>query len=273
MHPVLTEIPFPGRSWPVGSYGVLMFAAALLAWWLCARRGRDLGDGRFWCDLVFGSVLAGLVGAKLLQGVNDLPALLAGESVRWWSGGGVWLGGVAGALGFLAWLTRRRGVSLGAVAPVMFSVVPVAHAVGRLGCLLAGCCHGAPTDLPWAVVYVDPLAARFNATPLGVPLHPSPIYETLAECANFLVLSTWIWRPRWRSLIPAGWLGLYGAERLALELLRGDERLHLGPLSLSQWLGLALVAAALGWWSWNRWRRRTAPASSPLQPTLHGGSP
>lgn len=273
MHPILIEIPLFGRSWPVGSYGVLLFTAAFLAWWLCARRGRHLGDGRFWCDLVFGSVLSGLLGAKLLQGVNDLPAILAGERVDWWSGGGIWLGGVAGALSFLFWLTRRRGWSLGTVAPVMFSVLPLAHAVGRLGCFLAGCCHGAPTTLPWGVVYTDPAAALLNGTPLGVELHPSPLYEALAECGNFLVLSAWLRRPAWRPWIPTGWMGLYGAERFALEFLRGDPRLVLGSLSLSQWLAAALIVAALVFQSRVRRSHGARGLSTPrTSPTLQGGS-
>lgn len=60
--------------------------------------------------------------------------------------------------------TRRRDFlssSLGAL--------PAALAVARLGCLATLCCHGPPTDLPWAV-----------PGPSGVLVHPTPLYEALA---------------------------------------------------------------------------------------------
>jgi phosphatidylglycerol:prolipoprotein diacylglycerol transferase len=142
-----------------------------------------------------------------------------------------------------------------------FTALPLAHAVGRLGCFLAGCCYGAAHDLPWAVTYTDPAAADLNGTPLGRPLHPTQLYEALLELGNFAVV-TWVWRRAPRSWAPvATWLGLYGAERFALEFLRGDPRGAWLGLSTSQWLALAMLGAAL-WLLATIARRSAAPSAA-----------
>ena len=55
------------------------------------------------------------------------------------------------------------------------------HVVGRLGCFMAGCCYGHETNVPWAVTFTNPLARENVGTPLGVPLHPTQLYEAGVE--------------------------------------------------------------------------------------------
>ena len=62
------------------------------------------------------------------------------------------------------------------------------HVTGRLGCFAAGCCYGKPTDVPWAVVFTNPLAAANVGTPLGIPLHPTQLYEAGAELLILILL-------------------------------------------------------------------------------------
>ena len=117
---------------------------------------------------------------------------------------------------------------------------------GRLGCFTAGCCHGTPTELPWAVTYAHP----GSAAPPGVPLHPTQLYAAVALAALFLLLQ---WRrPRRAFVGEIGllYLGLYSLVRFGLEFLRGDEVRGFvagGWLSFSQAVAIPtfLVAAAL----------------------------
>src|SRR5688572_31370960 len=55
------------------------------------------------------------------------------------------------------------------------------HAIGRLGCFAAGCCWGSECDLPWAVTFRNPDANELTGVPLGIPLHPSQLYERSEE--------------------------------------------------------------------------------------------
>ena len=65
-----------------------------------------------------------------------------------------------------------------------------------MGCLLAGCCYGSPTDVPWAITFTSTLAAANVGTPLEIALHPTQIYEAVAE---LLVLAALLFgERRWR---------------------------------------------------------------------------
>lgn len=264
MHPILLD-PGEAGGLPlrITSYGAAMLLAMVVGWLVVRRLGRRVDPRAPWTDLVLGLLISGLLGAKLLNALVRLPDLLEGRAtpLAVFLGGGVWLGGVAGGAAYAAWFFRRHRLDAGRALNVLFVAVPLGHAIGRVGCLLAGCCHGAACELPWAITYRDPLAHELSGTPLGVPLHPSPLYESAAELFNFAICLA-LWRrdpPPWT--IPAVWLALYGAERFALEFLRGDQRGALGPLSTSQWLALGMLAAAAALWA-TRVRPARAAAGS-----------
>lgn len=242
------------------SYGTAMLLGVVLGWLIVRRLGRRVAPEVEWSDFYAGLILSGLVGAKLLWALVELPNLLSGAT-RWWSilfAGGVWLGAVLGGVVFCWFFFRKSEVEAGRALNVAFTGLPLAHVVGRMGCLLAGCCYGAACTKPWAVTYTNELAAKFAGTPLGTPLHPSPAYEASAELFNFVICLS-----LWRRGEPAPWsvvftwAGLYGAERFVLEFFRGDVRGGWLGLSTSQWLASLMVVVALGWLS-RRWRRRSA---------------
>jgi phosphatidylglycerol:prolipoprotein diacylglycerol transferase len=251
MHPVLFDfgtVTIGGRAYPliVGGYGVMFALAILVAWLLATRLGARLSTNVPWTDVFFVTVLAGFVGAKLTNVAVSLPQILSGQKSLFGTllGGGVWFGGVVA--GSLAWwlLARKHRLPPGQVGNLVFVVAPLAHAIGRVGCFLGGCCYGTACDAPWAVTYTDPMARKLNGTPLGVPLHPTVLYEAVLELLTFALCYA-LWKKRvgdW--VIVATWLGIYGVERFLLEFLRGDPRGFFGPLSTSQWLGLAAVLVA-----------------------------
>jgi phosphatidylglycerol:prolipoprotein diacylglycerol transferase len=121
--------------------------------------------------------------------------------------------------------------------------------IGRLGCFAAGCDYGKPTSSFLGVVFTNPFSHEVAGTPLGIPLHPTQLYESFAMFAIFAVL---VWRYRHKTYdgqIFVLHLILYGLARFFIEFLRGDEDRgfvfgHL--LSTSQFIALlALVAAVV----------------------------
>ncbi|MEO7190551.1 MAG: prolipoprotein diacylglyceryl transferase [Vicinamibacterales bacterium] len=260
MHPILFEV----GDWPIYSYGVLLAIAYLAGLQTAVVRARRIGlDGTRVMDLGIYLIIAALVGAKLMLVLTDLRYFVGhpGEILSLVRAGGVFYGGLIAALGVGLLLVRRYGLPMWTTADLFAPGIALGHVIGRLGCLLAGCCYGRPTSVPWAITFTDPAAAANVGTPLGVPLHPTQVYDAGAE---LLILAILLWVEK-RGTIFAGrtfWLYvvLYGISRFAIEFYRGDERGTIAGLSTSQFVSLIAVPVALAM----LWRlRHRGPTAAP----------
>jgi phosphatidylglycerol---prolipoprotein diacylglyceryl transferase len=178
--------------------------------------------------------------------------------------GGTFFGGVIGAIALVVIYTLVTKTSVVALLDCYSAGLPLGHAIGRLGCFMAGCCYGKPTTLPWGITFTNPIASRLVGTPLGVPLHPTELYESFAEFCNFGIL-VWLGkRQSFRGEILASYLLLYGVERGLIEFLRGDPDRTLmfhGAVSLMQIVAICFViAGSLLWWRGMHQAEATADA-------------
>ena len=245
MYPVLVEL---GR-FPVYTYGVLLAAAYLLGLLLAVRRAEARGlDGARVTDLGIWIIASALVGAKLLMLVveYDYYRRNPGELLSIVRSGGVFYGGLLLAVPVAVWYVRRHALPVWVTGDAIATGIALGQIVGRMGCLMAGCCYGREAHVPWAITFTNPLAAEYVGTPLDVPLHPTQIYEAVAVLAILVVLLAT--ERRWRPF--AGrtfWLYilLYSAARFAIEFFRGDPRGAVGPLSTSQFIAVLLVPVSL----------------------------
>jgi phosphatidylglycerol:prolipoprotein diacylglycerol transferase len=188
------------------------------------------------------TIFAGILGAKLLLVINDWGyySRHPGDifSFNMLQAGGVWYGGfLAGVLAGVFYV-RRHHLPVLRTWDAFTPGIALGHALGRLGCFAAGCCYGKPTDVAWGVVFTDPLAHKLSGTPLGVRMHPTQIYEFLAEIAIFFLLLRMIasyrrlspaLRPRegtalaaFSGQITGTYAFLYGVARYVLEFFRDD---------------------------------------------------
>jgi len=266
MHPVLFHL----GSITIYSYGVLV-ATGVIAGLLYARyqaRRAGMDPERIW-NLGIYMVLAALATAKLW-----LVVLYAGYYVHHWreifalstlQSGGVFYGGLIGALVVIILYVWRQKLRFLAVCDIFAAPLALGHSIGRVGCLMAGCCYGKPTTLPWGVTFTSPIAGELIGTPLGVPLHPTEIYEAVAEFINFLLLVWLARRKRFSGEIFGTYLILYGLERGTIEFFRGDPDRTLmfhGAASLMQFVSLGLIVA--GVWLWWRGRGRAEAGFKPF---------
>jgi phosphatidylglycerol:prolipoprotein diacylglycerol transferase len=245
MHPILFEI----GDWPVYSYGVLLAAAYLAALQLAVVRARRLGiDGTKIMDLGIYLIIAALVGAKLMLIAIDFRYFVnqPREILSLVRAGGVFYGGLIAALAVAIWLVRRYDLRLWTTADLFAPGIALGHVIGRFGCLLAGCCYGRPTSVPWAITFTNPAAAANVGTPLGVPLHPTQLYDAGAELLILFVLllterrgRTFAGRTFWLYVL------LYGISRFIIEFYRGDDRGVILGVSTSQFVSLIAVPVAL----------------------------
>ena len=114
-------------------------------------------------------------------------------------------------------------------------------AVYRIGCVLVGCCHGIPCNLPWAVIYTNPA----SYAPLQTPLHPTQLYHLLWNAIAFVVVLLLRKRPHYEGIPALIAMFLYSIGNFIIRLFRGDEPLPFGGLSLSQFTSLLFIIASL----------------------------
>ena len=135
-------------------------------------------------------------------------------------------------------------------------MVPIGLGLGRLGCLMVGCCFGSSCQHPWALRFPSHSPAsewqfreKLLDTPLheSLPVHPTQIYESLAALGIAAVLILFVQgRKRYDGQVFVVFLAAYAACRFVIEFWRSDDRGGWLSLSTSQWIGLLMLAAALG---------------------------
>jgi phosphatidylglycerol:prolipoprotein diacylglycerol transferase len=186
--------------------------------------------------------LAAIVGAKLMMFVVDPPERIF--SLETLQAGGVFYGGLIAALVVAWWYMRRTKLPLLKTADVFAPAIAIGHGIGRIGCFSAGCCWGDRCDLPWAVTFRSQQAHERVGVPLGMPLHPTQIYEAIAEFAIFGILYWRIRKQHREGSIISLYLLLYSAVRFVVEFFRYHEQGNLWgtPLDTSQWISLGLFA-------------------------------
>lgn len=239
------------------SYGVAIatgFGLSIILSYRDAERSPAAVTGTQMIDLAFWALVGGLVGARLLYfftepsyfvnlcfnpaavpesgGVRDCLAI-----VRFWEGGIVFWGGFVGGLGGGALWCRLNGANFLASADIIIPYVPFGHAVGRLGCIAAGCCYGAECESPLGLRYpegslafVDHLehattaeAAQLLAAGLSHRVHAVQLYEAIGELVIFgLIAFVFRSRRRFSGELLLVWMALYSLLRMFTELFRGD---------------------------------------------------
>ena len=103
------------------------------------------------------------------------------------------------------------------------------------------------TDVPWAITFTNPAAAGNVGTPLGVPLHPTQIYESGAELLILIFLLATEKRGRsFEGRTFWSYMLLYGVSRFIIEFFRGDARgMVFDGISTSQFISLLIVPLAV----------------------------
>lgn len=237
------------------TYGLLVALAFLTALMLTGRLAHHAGlDREAVLNVGIYSALAGIIGAKLLMILLDLNTFLANPreilSLSTLQAGGVFYGGLLAALVTAFLYMRRKRLPVLATLDVFAPGLALGHAIGRLGCFAAGCCWGLETRLPWAVKFTDPRANRLVGVPLETPLHPTQLYESLAELVIFAVLFRFFKKPHRDGAVISLYLILYSAARFLVEFVRAHEQPNPfgGPLSNAQWISLGLIVGGVIYW-------------------------
>ncbi len=274
MYPRLLTTPY----FTLHTFGVVLALAYLSALWWLLRSGRRQGEDTdrlislgLWC------IIGAILGAKVLMILRSLPDYVRDPSELWslstLQSAGDFYGGFIGALIAAGlFFLRHKEMSFWSTSDLCAPSIALGQAIGRVGCFMAGDDYGKSTHLPWAVTFTDPDAAQIGGAPLGIPLHPVQIYESLVCLALFLVLIRHARRKRFDGEIVLVYTFLYAVARFYLEYLRGDADRGFvfgGVFSTSQFI--ALIFAFLSVLLYVK-RRRSAGAphrGGAREETLH----
>jgi phosphatidylglycerol---prolipoprotein diacylglyceryl transferase len=250
MYPELFHI----GNFPIHTYGVFLALAFLGAIMVTVRlAGRDGLPREKIYDLCLWLLLSSLVGSKILMfwtepEYRDHPLQLL--SLDFLRSGGVFYGGLIGAVVTGYFLIRHYKLPWWKTADACAPGIALGNVLGRQGCFSAGCCWGRPTSLPWGVKFTE-LGHEITGVPTGVYLHPTQLYESFSMLIVFFFL-LWLHRKRrFNGQLILAYALIYATLRFLLEFLRDDPRgdvlglTTLTGLSTSQLIGIVVFAWAL----------------------------
>jgi len=267
MYPILFRI----GSFPVNTYGVFLAIAFLCAIFVTVRlAARDGLPKEKIYDLCLWLLLSSLIGSKFLMLFTEPeyrqnPKLLF--SLDFLRSGGVFYGGLIGAVLAGFFLMRRWKLPWWKTADACAPGIALGNFFGRQGCFSAGCCWGKPTTLPWGVQFTE-AGHEITGVPTGVHLHPTQLYESFVMLTVFFFLLWLHKKKKFNGQVILAYVVIYATVRFLIEFVRDDPRgdiwglTTLTGLSTSQLIGLvagiaALIALIV------RWRRAHASADLP----------
>jgi phosphatidylglycerol:prolipoprotein diacylglycerol transferase len=232
MHPEICKIgPFV-----IYSYGLMLVVAFFVGSALASIRARkDNINPDIVFNLCFIAFISGIVGARIFYISENLNYYLRNplEAIMLQRGGLSWFGGLAlGVISGAAYLKSKK-IPLFNALDLIAPFVVLAQSIGRIGCLLNGCCFG-----------------KISQYGIYFPVHksvliPTQLYSTLALILIFIFLRFLQDRPHKEGAIFFAYLLLYSIARFFIEFWRADNEIIILGLTLFQIISSAIFFISL----------------------------
>ena len=139
------------------------------------------------------------------------------------------IGGLSAFLILLKHFYKDENKDVRKIMNTVITGVVLAHAFGRIGCFLAGCCFGVPTDSFLGVVF--PHGHAHDAFP-GIAIFPTQLFESFFLFVLFILLNK---VKQFKNFEIETYLIGYGVWRVLIEFIRGDDRGSLFPLITTEY--------------------------------------
>jgi phosphatidylglycerol:prolipoprotein diacylglycerol transferase len=221
-------------------------------------------------DLGFWLVITGIIGSRIAYVIFHWTrfSLRPLDIIKYWEGGLMFHGGLFLGLALVLILSALKRINPLVLGDALAPGLALGQGLGRVGCLIAGCCHGfpAPSSFPFTLTF--PIG---SLAPSGLPLYPTQIMEGAGLFLITLILLLLIKFTRPAGLIMASYLTLAGLLRFVVDNFRGDYR---GPrtygLVPTSWSALFICAAGLilGLWLFQRMRKLRKIYAHKLETTV-----
>ncbi len=250
MHPKIVSF----GDFALYSYGLLIMTGAILGYLYLRRTAhRELGVNPDKVQmLAVWIIFAAFVGGKLFFYFEKPSFYFSPPSNMLvnFRTGFVFYGSLLFALPVAFWYFRREKWQVWPMLDLLAITATIVHGFGRMGCFLAGCCYGLPSDQAWAVTFTD----EASKAPLHEALHPTQLYSVMLIGSIAAVLMMLKRHRRFEGQLFFIYIALYAGGRAVIEIFRGDLRrgFVIGEwLSHSQFISILLIAG-IGWMYWRR---------------------
>jgi len=227
----------------IHSYGLMMALSIICALFMGCYRGKRRGFSiEVVTDIAFYGIIGGIIGAKVLYLITEASELVnnPGSIVDMLTGGfvvyGAILGGIAGAYLYC----KAKKLEFITYFDLLVPSLALAQGIGRIGCLLAGCCYGRETNSFIGIIF-----NHSNYAPNGIRLFPTQIFSSIGDFCIAAILIIYARKTVKRGKVAGLYLILYSIGRFFIEFLRGDPRGSLFALSTSQFICLFILIGGI----------------------------
>lgn len=252
-----SPIAFTLGSISVRWYGIMISLAVftIVLWMLReVKRGANLSYDTIMTAAIVG-VPSGIIVSRLLHVIDNIvvaklhPELVlqglvfdyAQHPAQIIGGDGLSIyGAVLGATLGIWIYSKFSNFRFGYFADLIAPGIILAQAVGRVGCILNGCCYGTTTTLPWGIVYTS----LDTFAPIGIPVHPTQAYEIIYLLIAFGVVLKLKGRLRPDGSLFLIYLSLYSLWRVGIDFIREGSPFLFG-LHQAQVIGIIMLAIAI----------------------------
>lgn len=238
----------------IHGYGLMIAIGVLVAMIVSDKRATKRGlNGELIYGMVIWTLVIGFGCAKILYIFTDLQNFIQNPIEFLKFSGFVVFGGIIGGTLTICGYCKLHKVSMIDYLDVAVPGVALAQGFGRIGCLLAGCCYGRPTESAIGITFT-----HSDFAPNGIKLLPTQIMMSIGDFIIALILfiacgylEKKIMKQKGLDTIPSStggrltliYLGLYSFGRFFMEFFRNDYRGNIGILSTSQFIGVLMFVA------------------------------
>ena len=243
----ISPVAFSIGAFEVRWYGIMVVLAVVALIVISLREAKRVGlaEEHIYSAGLWG-IIGGIIVSRLFHVIDKWSYYIAHpEQIIGFEGLTVY-GAVVGALLAVLIYCLVKRISFWQMGDVIAPGAILAQAIGRISCLMNGCCYGLPTSLPWGWGYTNP----GSYCPLDESFQPTQIYHFIWNLIGFGIL----WSLR-RRLKPQGslfllYLALYAAGDLSIRFIRVGEPFRSGMffnLQQAQLIGIVILLITVPW--------------------------
>ena len=225
----------------VHGYGLMIAIGIIVALLVAERRAKKKGmNADYVYTATFLIAIIGFLGGKLMYMIVEWKTTIEHPLEMLTGNGFVVYGGIITGLLTAFVYFRKKKVSFPEYADLLVPCIAIAQGFGRIGCFMAGCCYGRPTDAWFGIVFKNSPFA-----PNNVKLIPTQLFSSAGDFLIFLLLTLYSKKRKTPGQVTALYFILYSIGRFIIEIFRNDNRGTVDGLSTAQFTGIFMLIGGL----------------------------